>query len=127
MQGAIPVLVPLAPPVAQPFAPGGAFSPQAMPPMPHGAHAAPARTVTRNTRLLRPLTKDGVVIPDPWDQTLANLPDLAPSEQTRYLFEGLASDDSEAVPSQGVRAPDDPFGRGRGTLRLVVSDLKPAG
>lgn len=127
-QNGVPVLVPVyAPPQAPPFAPGGAFAPQPMPPMPHGGHAAPGRTVTRNTRLVRPLTKDGVVIQDPWDAALAKLPDLAPNERTQVLFEGLATDDGEAVPSQGVRAPDDPFGRGRAHLRLVADDLKPAG
>jgi len=109
--GGVPMLVPL--PAGMPDAPVMSF--------PSHPNVVPIRPRTRNAKLVRPLSKDGVVIPDPWDAALANLPDLAPAPQTAAYFEAFATEPEAPVQAQH-QAMDNPFGRA--PLQFGSSDLK---
>lgn len=120
LHGGVPMLVAIeavaAPPPGHPLA--------YVPASRAGAAVIPILRV-KNARLVRPLTKDGVLVPDPWDVAMSRAPDLTP-DVARQMglgqeWEALA-DPSDAVPSGEPLAPDNPFGN---RPLSTATDLKP--
>jgi len=117
MHQGVPVLMPVASVQAGPVVTHPAFAaPSAQRQASSGGRVLPFK----NARLVRPLSKDGVFIQDPWDKAMAEAPDLSP--QTAQIM-GLGGDfkaltnveelQQVQLPAEGRTAPENPFGRAK--------------